>query len=89
MFLINVTQCGILFKILVPYNNYTDVLIKHFKDSILLGFRKKTTIILKNDLHTLMCFIVNHCTAARSQTCSDCIQIGSGCSYCSDQVRLN
>ncbi|XP_057212095.1 integrin beta-4 isoform X1 [Triplophysa rosa] len=27
---------------------------------------------------------VNHCTAARTKTCSGCIQIGSGCSYCSD-----
>lgn len=35
-----------------------------------------------------LCYIANHCTAAKAKTCSDCIQIGLGCSYCTDEVRL-
>ncbi|XP_067250636.1 integrin beta-4 isoform X4 [Chanodichthys erythropterus] len=29
---------------------------------------------------------VNHCTAARAKTCSECIQIGKGCAYCPDEI---
>ncbi|XP_051508878.1 integrin beta-4-like isoform X1 [Myxocyprinus asiaticus] len=29
---------------------------------------------------------VNHCTAARTSTCSQCIQIGTGCAYCPDEI---
>lgn len=29
---------------------------------------------------------VNHCTAARTKTCSECIQIGTGCAYCPDEI---
>ncbi|XP_005166847.1 integrin beta-4 isoform X3 [Danio rerio] len=29
---------------------------------------------------------VNHCTAARTKTCSECIQVGAGCAYCPDEV---
>uniref|UniRef100_A0A8C1KA43 Integrin beta n=1 Tax=Cyprinus carpio TaxID=7962 RepID=A0A8C1KA43_CYPCA len=29
--------------------------------------------------------IVNHCTAARAKTCSECIRIGTGCAYCPDE----
>ncbi|KAJ8264147.1 hypothetical protein GJAV_G00145770 [Gymnothorax javanicus] len=29
---------------------------------------------------------VNRCQAARDATCSECIQTGKGCSYCSDEV---
>uniref|UniRef100_A0A673ME81 Integrin beta n=1 Tax=Sinocyclocheilus rhinocerous TaxID=307959 RepID=A0A673ME81_9TELE len=29
---------------------------------------------------------VNHCTAARAKTCSECIQIGTGCAYCPDET---
>uniref|UniRef100_A0A673ME98 Integrin beta n=1 Tax=Sinocyclocheilus rhinocerous TaxID=307959 RepID=A0A673ME98_9TELE len=32
-----------------------------------------------------LCYIVNHCTAARAKTCSECIQIGTGCAYCPDE----
>uniref|UniRef100_A0A673MEA5 Integrin beta n=1 Tax=Sinocyclocheilus rhinocerous TaxID=307959 RepID=A0A673MEA5_9TELE len=35
-----------------------------------------------------LCYIVNHCTAARAKTCSECIQIGTGCAYCPDEVKL-
>uniref|UniRef100_A0A3P9P955 Integrin beta n=1 Tax=Poecilia reticulata TaxID=8081 RepID=A0A3P9P955_POERE len=30
---------------------------------------------------------VNSCLAARSGTCSDCLQAGVGCAYCSEEVR--
>uniref|UniRef100_A0A673MDW3 Integrin beta n=1 Tax=Sinocyclocheilus rhinocerous TaxID=307959 RepID=A0A673MDW3_9TELE len=33
-----------------------------------------------------LCYIVNHCTAARAKTCSECIQIGTGCAYCPDET---
>ncbi|XP_059379131.1 integrin beta-4-like isoform X2 [Carassius carassius] len=29
---------------------------------------------------------VNHCTAAGAKTCSECIQIGTGCAYCPDEI---
>ncbi|XP_067270325.1 integrin beta-4 isoform X2 [Pseudorasbora parva] len=29
---------------------------------------------------------VNHCTAARTKTCSECIQVGAGCAYCPDEI---
>uniref|UniRef100_A0A672NNZ7 Integrin beta n=1 Tax=Sinocyclocheilus grahami TaxID=75366 RepID=A0A672NNZ7_SINGR len=29
---------------------------------------------------------VNHCTAARAKTCSECIQIATGCAYCPDEI---
>ncbi|XP_073675885.1 integrin beta-4 isoform X2 [Garra rufa] len=29
---------------------------------------------------------VNHCTAARAKTCSECIRIGTGCAYCPDEI---
>ncbi|XP_048065198.1 integrin beta-4 isoform X6 [Megalobrama amblycephala] len=29
---------------------------------------------------------VNHCSAARAKTCSECIQIGKGCAYCPDEI---
>ncbi|XP_059360036.1 integrin beta-4 isoform X2 [Carassius carassius] len=29
---------------------------------------------------------VNHCTAARAKTCSECIRIGTGCAYCPDEL---
>ncbi|XP_051524171.1 integrin beta-4-like isoform X2 [Myxocyprinus asiaticus] len=29
---------------------------------------------------------VNHCTAARTSTCSQCMQIGTGCAYCPDEI---
>ncbi|KAK7136178.1 hypothetical protein R3I94_014736 [Phoxinus phoxinus] len=29
---------------------------------------------------------VNHCTAARTKTCSECIQVGTGCAYCPDEI---
>uniref|UniRef100_A0A8C1KDT6 Integrin beta n=1 Tax=Cyprinus carpio TaxID=7962 RepID=A0A8C1KDT6_CYPCA len=32
--------------------------------------------------------VVNHCTAARAKTCSECIRIGTGCAYCPDEVKL-
>uniref|UniRef100_A0A8C7R9A8 Integrin beta n=1 Tax=Oncorhynchus mykiss TaxID=8022 RepID=A0A8C7R9A8_ONCMY len=32
---------------------------------------------------------VNHCLAARANTCSACIQSGKGCAYCPDEVRRN
>uniref|UniRef100_A0A673M054 Integrin beta n=1 Tax=Sinocyclocheilus rhinocerous TaxID=307959 RepID=A0A673M054_9TELE len=31
---------------------------------------------------------MNHCTAARAKTCSECIRIGTGCAYCPDEVKL-
>uniref|UniRef100_A0A672P3R1 Integrin beta n=1 Tax=Sinocyclocheilus grahami TaxID=75366 RepID=A0A672P3R1_SINGR len=35
-----------------------------------------------------LCCIVNHCTAARAKTCSECIRIDTGCAYCPDEVKL-
>uniref|UniRef100_A0A671PJD0 Integrin beta n=1 Tax=Sinocyclocheilus anshuiensis TaxID=1608454 RepID=A0A671PJD0_9TELE len=35
-----------------------------------------------------LCYIVNHCTAVRAKTCSECIQIATGCAYCPDEVKL-
>uniref|UniRef100_A0A671PQF1 Integrin beta n=1 Tax=Sinocyclocheilus anshuiensis TaxID=1608454 RepID=A0A671PQF1_9TELE len=32
-----------------------------------------------------LCYIVNHCTAVRAKTCSECIQIATGCAYCPDE----
>uniref|UniRef100_A0A672P5V2 Integrin beta n=1 Tax=Sinocyclocheilus grahami TaxID=75366 RepID=A0A672P5V2_SINGR len=29
---------------------------------------------------------VNHCTAARAKTCSECIRIDTGCAYCPDEL---
>ncbi|XP_043103787.1 integrin beta-4 isoform X2 [Puntigrus tetrazona] len=29
---------------------------------------------------------VNHCTAARAKTCSECIRIGAECAYCPDEL---
>uniref|UniRef100_A0A671PTS2 Integrin beta n=1 Tax=Sinocyclocheilus anshuiensis TaxID=1608454 RepID=A0A671PTS2_9TELE len=29
---------------------------------------------------------VNHCTAVRAKTCSECIQIATGCAYCPDEI---
>ncbi|TRY64974.1 hypothetical protein DNTS_024646 [Danionella cerebrum] len=29
---------------------------------------------------------VNHCTAARTRTCSECVQVGAGCAYCPDET---
>uniref|UniRef100_A0A671P9P3 Integrin beta n=1 Tax=Sinocyclocheilus anshuiensis TaxID=1608454 RepID=A0A671P9P3_9TELE len=31
---------------------------------------------------------LNHCTAARAKTCSECIRIDTGCAYCPDEVKL-
>uniref|UniRef100_A0A671PU16 Integrin beta n=1 Tax=Sinocyclocheilus anshuiensis TaxID=1608454 RepID=A0A671PU16_9TELE len=33
-----------------------------------------------------LCYIVNHCTAVRAKTCSECIQIATGCAYCPDEI---
>uniref|UniRef100_A0A671PA59 Integrin beta n=1 Tax=Sinocyclocheilus anshuiensis TaxID=1608454 RepID=A0A671PA59_9TELE len=33
-----------------------------------------------------LCCIVNHCTAARAKTCSECIRIDTGCAYCPDEL---
>uniref|UniRef100_A0A673XP60 Integrin beta n=1 Tax=Salmo trutta TaxID=8032 RepID=A0A673XP60_SALTR len=37
----------------------------------------------------ILCPVVNHCLAARANTCSACIQSGKGCAYCPDEVRRN
>ncbi|XP_047465216.1 integrin beta-4 isoform X2 [Mugil cephalus] len=34
---------------------------------------------------TCCCAEENYCFAARSKTCSDCVQAGKGCAYCSDE----
>lgn len=35
-----------------------------------------------------LCFLtVNYCFASRAKSCSECLQAGKGCAYCSDEVR--
>uniref|UniRef100_A0A7N8YQ31 Integrin beta n=1 Tax=Mastacembelus armatus TaxID=205130 RepID=A0A7N8YQ31_9TELE len=31
--------------------------------------------------------LLNYCFASRSETCSECLQAGKGCAYCTDEVR--
>uniref|UniRef100_A0A672P6J3 Integrin beta n=1 Tax=Sinocyclocheilus grahami TaxID=75366 RepID=A0A672P6J3_SINGR len=32
---------------------------------------------------------LNHCTAARAKTCSECIRIDTGCAYCPDELLVH
>lgn len=58
----------------------SEVLSKCEEDRIIFVLMQKNMLFL--------CYIVNYCTAARTKTCSECIQVGTGCAYCPDEVKI-
>uniref|UniRef100_A0A8C1DW78 Integrin beta n=1 Tax=Cyprinus carpio carpio TaxID=630221 RepID=A0A8C1DW78_CYPCA len=46
----------------------------------------RTSDWAKGSPSNMTIILMNHCTAARAKTCSECIRIGTGCAYCPDEL---
>ncbi|KAK2820914.1 hypothetical protein Q5P01_023873 [Channa striata] len=40
-------------------------------------------------LLTCCCAEENYCIASKAKTCSECLQVGKGCGYCSEEVKAD